>query len=126
MNLVAVLGSKCPATVALMAGKGVGLDVGLEIGFNGVVLGAVGAIQVLGTVLAVKVFLDAGDVAESTGAIVVDTGGDGADVGLAACWHAAGLPEFPVHVVGSHVEQQILITLESLTTHVADKLADGQ
>ncbi|XP_042429081.1 uncharacterized protein LOC122016011 [Zingiber officinale] len=126
MRLVAVLPGECVAALAPILVERVVLDVGLEVRLDCVGLGAMWAFQVLGSVLTVEVFLDAGDVTECAGAVAVDAGRDGADVGLAAHWGAAGLLELVVDVMSAHVELQILVALEALAAHCANVPTGGQ
>ncbi|XP_074579002.1 uncharacterized protein LOC141835445 [Curcuma longa] len=126
MRLVAVLPGECFSALALEVAEGVVLEVGLQVGLDGVGLGALWASQVLRSMLAVEVLLDAGDVTERTGTVAVDTGGDRADVELAARRRATRLLELVVNVVGAHVELQILVALEALVAHCANVPTGGQ
>lgn len=126
MCLVAVLPGECFSALALEVAEGVVLEVGFQVGLDGVGLGASWAFQVLRSVLAVEVLFDAGDVTERTGAVAVDTGGNGADVELTAGRRATRLLELVVDVVGAHVELQILVALEALVAHRANVPTGGQ
>lgn len=110
------------AITAVLAGS-TGLGVGLVIGPDGIALPTSLTLPFLLAVLSAEMFLNAGEVAESAGRVMVDAAGLGANVhSFSSRWPARRmLPELPREVMPAPVELKVLLALEPSVADLADE-----
>ncbi|XP_072997545.1 uncharacterized protein [Typha latifolia] len=94
-----------------------------EIGFEGILFGTSLALPRLRAVLPAVMLLDAGDVAERPGRVMVDARRHRAYVDTTPGLAVLALPELGRDVVAAEMEPEVLLALESLLAHLADEAA---
>ncbi|RWW15869.1 hypothetical protein BHE74_00002499 [Ensete ventricosum] len=114
------------ATIASIFLGSAGLRMGFPVGVHGVSFGALVTLPPLLSMLPGEVLLDPCQVTERPGRVVVHARWLRANVDPLPChFLAASLPQLPWQIVAPPVELQVLVSLETLVTYLADKSVGG-
>lgn len=88
---------------------------------NSIFLGALVALPLLLSVFPTEVFFDSGEIAESSGRVMVHTSDFRADVYFFLHFFAASLLKLPWKVVSPPVKLQVLVSLKALVAYLTNK-----
>lgn len=120
IQLVFIPGKKSP-TVTSIFPRATGLGMSLPVGLNSVSFGAPVALPLLLPMLSAEMLLDASEISQRPGGIMVHAGGFWAYVNSLPHLRARSLFQFPWQVMPSPVKLQVLISLEPFAADLTDE-----